>query len=141
MSRVNSSGFWSRIGSAFERTDIDVAGSAWQEPGEDAVRPTTTRYAPIREAVDAACRASCARIWFRTLESASAEIFLLHYIEITHRQPGRRGAGQFLRSQPNHVHWVKSYTRPSGRAARERRAVPRPTCRLCAGSLAETDPL
>src|SRR5476649_2162323 len=52
-------GLWNRISSAFERTDIGAEGSAYADLAydgsrgdEDRVRPTATRYAPIRDAVE-----------------------------------------------------------------------------------------
>src|SRR5258706_6183749 len=51
---TNMGRVWSRISSAFERTDIGVAGAAYDDArsDEDRIRPTATRYAPIREAVE-----------------------------------------------------------------------------------------
>jgi hypothetical protein len=109
MPRTNSGGFWSRIGSAFERTDIDAAGIAWNESGEDAVRPTTTRYAPIRDAVERRVRGFLRQDLVSHLEIGFNEIFLLHYIEIASDGQGAAELEQFLAEFPpeSRVHWVK----------------------------------
>jgi len=115
MPRVNSSGFWSRIGSAFERTDIDAAGSAWDEHGEDAVRSTATRYARIREAVERRVQSFLRQDLVSHLEIGFNEIFLLHYIEIAADGQGAAELQQFLDEFPadSRVHWVKKLLGPA----------------------------
>jgi len=75
------SGLWNRISSAFERTDIGTAGHDERHEGE-RVRPTNTRYAPIRNAVERRVGAFLREDLVSHLEIGDNEIFLLHYIEI-----------------------------------------------------------
>src|SRR5260221_5063300 len=75
-------GLWHRIGSAFERSDID-GGEARDAPGgAEPVRPTTTRYAPVREAVERRVKTFLRQDVVSHLEIGFNEIFLLHYIQI-----------------------------------------------------------
>jgi hypothetical protein len=115
MPRVNSSGFWSRIGSAFERTDIDAAGAGWNEPGEDTVRSTATRYTPIRDAVERRVQSFLRQDLVSHLEIGFNEVFLLHYIEIAADGQGAAELEQFLREFPaeSRVHWVKKLLGPA----------------------------
>jgi pSer/pThr/pTyr-binding forkhead associated (FHA) protein len=98
MSKANSSGFWRRLGSAFERADIDDGTSAWNGQEEDSVRTTTTRYAPIREAVE------------RRVQS-----FMRQDIEIAADGQGAALLEQFLREFPadSRVQWVKKLLGPA----------------------------
>ena len=109
MSKVNSNGFWRRLGSAFERADIDDGASAWSATDEDAVRTTTTRYAPIREAVERRVQSFMRQDLVSHLEIGFNEIFLLHYIEIAADGQGAAQLEQFLREFPaeSRVQWVK----------------------------------
>jgi pSer/pThr/pTyr-binding forkhead associated (FHA) protein len=100
-------GLWNRISSAFERTDI---GPALAERGEDErVRPTATRYAPIRDAVERRVGAFLRKDLVSHLEIGSNEIFVLHYIEIVADRQGEAELAQFLHefSPESRVYWVK----------------------------------
>ncbi len=108
-------GLWHRIGSAFERSDID-GGEARDAPGgAEAVRPTTTRYAPIREAVERRVKTFLRQDVVSHLEIGFNEIFLLHYIEISADKQGAPMLAQFLQEFPpdSHVHWVKKLLGPA----------------------------
>ena len=96
MPRTNSSGFWSRIGSAFERNDIGAADYSWNASGEDAVRPTARRYAPIRDAVERRVQSFLRQDLVSHLEIGFNEIFVLHYIEIAADGQGAAELDQFL---------------------------------------------
>lgn len=119
MPKVNrKGGLWNRISSAFERTDIGPAGWA---PGdgsggdEDAVRPTATRYAPIRDAVERRVGTFLRQDLVSHLEIGCNEIFLLHYIEIAADRQGAAALEQFLHefSPEARVHWVKKLLGPA----------------------------
>ncbi len=110
-------GIWNRLGSAFERSDIGVAGSAYGEsPGDaDAVRPTASRYAPIKEAVERRVGTFLRQDLVSHLEIGFNEIFLLHYIEIAADSQGEAALAQFLHefSPEARVHWVKKLLGPA----------------------------
>jgi hypothetical protein len=142
MPKVNSSGFWRRLGSAFERADIDDGAAARNGPDEDAVRPTTTRYAPIREAVERRVLSFMRQDLVSHLEIGFNEIFLLHYIEISADSQGAAELEQFLREFPadSRVHWVKKLLGP---ALGQRVSVEQflgLDKEFSAAALAETDP-
>src|SRR5258706_11980661 len=108
-------GLWQRLGSAFERSDID-GGEARDAPGgAEAVRPTTTRYAPIREAVERRVKTFLRQDVVSHLEIGFNEIFLLHYIEISADKQGAPMLAQFLQEFPpdSRVHWVKKLLGPA----------------------------
>lgn len=118
MSRLNGkAGFWGRVGSAFERTDIDSAGADYGDPrgDADAVRPTTTRYAPIRQAVERRVKSFLRQDLVSHLEIGFNEVFLLHYIEIAADSQGAAELEQFLREFPpdSRVQWVKKLLGPA----------------------------
>ena len=110
-------GIWNRISSAFERTDIGAAEAADSDSrsGEDMVRPTATRYAPIREAVERRVQTFLRQDLVSHLEIAFNEIFLLHYIEITADSQGTAALAQFLHefSPEARVDWVKKLLGPA----------------------------
>lgn len=115
-------GLWNRISSAFERTDIGAAGSAYEDSAydgslrdEDMVRPTATRHAPIREAVERRVNAFLRQDLVSHLEIGFNEIFLLHYIEIAADSQGSAALAQFLHefSPESRVHWVKKLLGPA----------------------------
>ncbi|MGH8672770.1 MAG: FHA domain-containing protein, partial [Burkholderiales bacterium] len=110
-------GLWNRISSAFERTDIGAAGAALDDaPGEDdPVRPTATRYAPIRKAVERRVNAFLREDLVSHLEIGFNEIFLLHYIEISADSQGAAELEQFLDefSPEARVHWVQKLLGPA----------------------------
>jgi hypothetical protein len=115
---TSKGGLWNRISSAFERTDIGVAGSAPDDPArgdENAVRPTATRYAPIREAVERRVNTFLRQDLVSHLEIGYNEIFLLHYIEIAADSQGSAALAQFLHEFPpeSRVHWVKKLLGPA----------------------------
>ena len=103
------SGLWNRISSAFERSDIGPASDGEARNEEERVRPTTTRYAPIRNAVERRVNAFLREDLVSHLEIGDNEIFLLHYIEIAADSQGEAELDQFLHefSPESRVHWVK----------------------------------
>lgn len=117
MARVKGRlGLLRRIGSAFERSDIasaDPYGEAEDEA--DAVRPTTTRYAPIRQAVERRVKSFLRQDLVSHLEIGFNEVFLLHYIEIAADSQGAEELERFLREFPpdSRVHWVKRLLGPA----------------------------
>jgi len=102
------SGLWNRISSAFERSDIGPAGYEARNDDE-RVRPTNTRYAPIRNAVERRVTAFLREDLVSHLEIGDNEMFLLHYIEIVADSQGEAELDQFLHefSPESRVHWVK----------------------------------
>jgi len=114
---TNMGGLWNRISSAFERTDIGAAGAAYDDlrSDEDMVRPTATRYAPIRKAVERRVSTFLREDLVSHLEIGGNEIFLLHYIEITADSQGAAALEQFLDefSPESRVHWVKKLLGPA----------------------------
>lgn len=116
MARVNGKiGFWGRIGSAFERSDIAGANDEDSSNDADAVRPTSTRYAPIRQAVERRVKSFLRQDLVSHLEIGFNEIFLLHYIEIAADKQGAEELEQFLQEFPpdSRVHWVKKLLGPA----------------------------
>lgn len=116
MSRLNGKrSWWGRIGSAFERTDIATASpdGAYEEP--DMVRPTTTRYAPIRDAVERRVKMFLREDVVSHLEIGFNEIFLLHYVEIAADSQGEAMLGQFLLEFPaeSRVQWIRKLLGPA----------------------------
>ena len=108
-------GLWQRIGSAFERSDIDGSEAQGAAGGADAVRPTTTRYAPIRDAVQRRVKTFLRQDVVSHLEIGFNEIFLLHYIEISADKQGAPMLANFLQEFPpeSRVHWVKKLLGPA----------------------------
>lgn len=108
-------GLWQRIGSAFERSDIDGGEASGAAGGAEAVRPTTTRYAPIREAVERRVKTFLRQDVVSHLEIGFNEIFLLHYIEISADKQGAPMLADFLQEFPpdSRVHWVKKLLGPA----------------------------
>ena len=105
MSRV-----WAGLHSAFERSDIGLAAPARASAGdEDAIRPTATRYAPIREAIERRINAFLREDLVSHLEIGFNEIFLLHYIEIAADSQGAAELAQFLHefSPESRVLWIR----------------------------------
>ena len=118
MSKLTSTGgLWNRISSAFERTDIGVAGEIDDDSrsDEDMVRPTATRYAPVREAVERRVNTFLRQDLVSHLEVGFNEIFLLHYIEIAADNQGTAALAQFLQefSPEARIHWVKKLLGPA----------------------------
>jgi pSer/pThr/pTyr-binding forkhead associated (FHA) protein len=104
-------GIWNRITSAFERTDIGTADTTYDDPSidDDRVRPTATRYTPIKEAVERRVNAFLRQDLVSHLEIGFNEIFFLHYIEITADSQGMSALAEFLSefSPEARIHWVK----------------------------------
>ena len=103
-------GLWSRLSSAFERADIGAPGTARDPAGDDdVIRPTATRYAPIREAVERRINTFLRDDLVSHLEIGFNEIFLLHYIEIIADSQGAAELAQFLHefSPESRVLWIK----------------------------------
>ena len=101
MARLNGkAGFWGRVGSAFERSDIGSDSVHDAEGEADAVRPTTTRYAPIRQAVERRIKGFLRQDVVSHLEIGFNEVFLLHYIEIAADSQGAEELEQFLAEFP-----------------------------------------
>ncbi|MEO6624687.1 MAG: FHA domain-containing protein [Burkholderiaceae bacterium] len=110
--------FWNHISSAFERSDIGAAGvaqGAADAIDADGVRPTATRYAPIREAVERRVNAFLRQDLVSHLEIGFNEIFLLHYVEIAADSHGAVALNQFLHefSPEARVLWVKKLLGPA----------------------------
>jgi len=108
-------GIWSRIGAAFERSDIALAERAEDEAAENAVRRTSTRYAPIRKAVERRLQAFLREDLVSHLEIGSDEVFMLHYLELVPDAPGAGALEQFLEefSPEARVQWVKKLLGPA----------------------------
>jgi len=106
------------------------------------VRTTTTRYAPIRDAVERRVQSFMRQDLVSHLEIGHNEIFLLHYIEIATDGQGAAQLEQFLREFPadSRVQWVKKLFGP----ALEQRVSVEQFLGLdkefSAAALAETDP-
>jgi pSer/pThr/pTyr-binding forkhead associated (FHA) protein len=102
------SGLWSRIGTAFERTDIGAAGDGLRGM-EEPVRSTNTRYAPIRNAVERRVSSFLRDDLVSHLEIGPNELFVLHYIEIAPDKQGEAELEQFMHefSPESRVFWVK----------------------------------
>jgi pSer/pThr/pTyr-binding forkhead associated (FHA) protein len=102
------SGLWSRIGTAFERTDIGAAGDGLRGM-EEPVRSTNTRYAPIRNAVERRVNSFLRDDLVSHLEIGPNELFVLHYIEIAPDKQGEAELEQFMHefSPESRVYWVK----------------------------------
>ena len=102
------SGLWNRISTAFERSDIGPAGYG-EGPGAEPVRPTATRYAPIRNAVERRVSAFLRDDLVSHLEIGDNEMFVLHYIEIAADSQGEPELDQFLHefSPESRVQWVR----------------------------------
>ena len=116
MARLNGKvGFWGRVGSAFERSDIDSGDATYADGNTDAVRPTTTRYAPVRQAVERRINSFLRQDVVSHLEIGFNEIFLLHYIEIAADSQGAEELEQFLAEFPpdSRVHWVRKLLGPA----------------------------
>src|SRR5678815_1561483 len=81
----------------------------------DTVRPTSTRYAPIRQAVERRVKSFLRQDLVSHLEIGFNEIFLLHYIEISADKQGAEELEQFLQEFPpdSRVHWVKKLLGPA----------------------------
>jgi hypothetical protein len=116
MPKVNGkSGWLSRIGSAFERTDIATAAPDDMADEGDIVRPTTTRYAPIRDAVERRVKTFLREDVVSHLEIGFNEVFLLHYIEIAADGQGEAMLGQFLLEFPaeSRAQWIRKLLGPA----------------------------
>ena len=112
MAMVNGTGgLWSWLSAAFERSDIGAAGAARDDAAgdEDMIRPTATRYAPIRDAVERRINAFLREDLVSHLEIGFNETFLLHYIEIVADSQGAAELTQFLHefSPEARVLWIK----------------------------------
>lgn len=113
---MNIGGIWNRIGSAFERTDIELAERAEDASGDaGSVRRTATRYAPIRKAVERRLQAFLREDLVSHLEIGFDEVFVLHYLEIVPDAPGAATLEQFLEefSPEARVQWVKKLLGPA----------------------------
>jgi hypothetical protein len=120
MSWLNSKidGAWHQLKSAFERGDIAVAEADYGDAASDAaVMPTTTRYAPVKDAVERRINLFLRRDLVSHLEIGFNEQFVLHYIEISADAQGRDLLAQFLRefSPEARVEWVKKLLGPAVR--------------------------
>jgi pSer/pThr/pTyr-binding forkhead associated (FHA) protein len=108
-------GLWNRISTAFERSDIGLPGSAHDDERDDLVRPTATRYAPIRKAVERRVTTFLRDDLVSHLEIGFNEVFLLHYIEVAADGQGAAELEQFLEefSPEARVRWVKKLLGPA----------------------------
>ena len=102
-------GLWNRISTAFERSDIGMPDSAHDFEQDDLVRPTATRYAPIRKAVERRVTTFLRDDLVSHLEIGFNEVFLLHYVEVAADGQGAAELEQFLEefSPEARVRWVK----------------------------------
>ena len=112
---MNLGGLWNRISSAFERRDIGMQDADFDDQNEDLVRPTTTRYAPIRKAVERRLRTFLREDLVSHLEIGPDETFVLHYLEISAEGPGAADLDHFLEefSPQARVQWVKKLLGPA----------------------------
>ena len=112
---MNIGGLWNRISSAFERRDIGMQHADPDDQNEDFVRPTTTRYAPIRKAVERRLRTFLREDLVSHLEIGPDETFVLHYLEISAEGPGAVDLDHFLEefSPQARVQWVKKLLGPA----------------------------
>lgn len=105
------------VKSAFERSDIGMAGMVREEPVmlDDDIRPTVSRYAAIREAVERRVSAFLRRDLVSHLEIGFNEIFVLHYIEICADAQGKPQLMLFLKefSPEARIDWVKKLLGPA----------------------------
>jgi pSer/pThr/pTyr-binding forkhead associated (FHA) protein len=105
------------VKSAFERDDIGVAGMLREEPVmlDEAIRPTATRYAAVKEAVERRINSFLRRELVSHLEIGFNEIFVLHYIEICADSQGKPQLQLFLKefSPDARVDWVKKLLGPA----------------------------
>ncbi len=110
-----SRGLWNRISSAFERRDIGMQDADPDYDHEDQIRPTTTRYAPIRKAVERRVRTFLREDLVSHLEIGPDETFVLHYLEISAEGPGAVDLDHFLEefSPQARVQWVKKLLGPA----------------------------
>ena len=110
-----SRGLWSRISSAFERRDIGMQDADRDDEHEDVIRPTATRYAPIRKAVERRVRTFLREDLVSHLEIGPDETFVLHYLEISAEGPGAVDLDHFLEefSPQARVQWVKKLLGPA----------------------------
>jgi pSer/pThr/pTyr-binding forkhead associated (FHA) protein len=112
---VSLGGLWSRISSAFERRDIGMHDTDSDDQHEDGFRPTATRYAPIRKAVERRVRTFLREDLVSHLEIGPDETFVLHYLEISAEGPGAVDLDHFLEefSPQARVQWVKKLLGPA----------------------------
>ena len=108
-------GLWNRISSAFERSDIGMPDAAHDDEQADLVRPTATRYAPIRKAVERRVTTFLREDLVSHLEIGFNELFVLHYIEIAADGQGAADLDHFLEefSPQARVQWVKKLLGPA----------------------------
>jgi hypothetical protein len=105
------------VKSAFERSDIGIAGMVREDPfiSDEAIRPTVTRYNAIREAVERRINSFLRQDLVSHLEIGFNEIFVLHYIEICADNQGRPQLLLFLKefSPDARIDWVKKLLGPA----------------------------
>jgi hypothetical protein len=105
------------VKSAFERDDIGMAGMVREEPVMygDTLRPTTSRYAAIKDAVERRVATFLRQDLVSHLEIGFNEIFVLHYIEISADNQGKPALLQFLHefSPEARIDWVKKLLGPA----------------------------
>ena len=108
-------GLWNRISTAFERSDIGMPDSAHDFEQDELVRPTATRYAPIRKAVERRVTTFLRDDLVSHLEIGFNEVFVLHYIEVAAEGQGAAELEQFLEefSPEARVRWVKKLLGPA----------------------------
>src|SRR5262245_37029019 len=113
--QMSIGGLWNRISSAFERSDIGMPDAAQDDEHADLIRPTPTRYAPIRKAVERRVTAFLREDLVSHLEIGFNEVFVLHYIEIAADGQGAADLDHFLEefSPQARVQWVKKLLGPA----------------------------
>ena len=112
---MNIGGLWNRISSAFERSDIGMPDAVHDGEREEHIRPTATRYAPIRKAVERRLTTFLRDDVVSHLEIGFNEVFVLHYIEIASETQGAPELDLFLEefSPDARVRWVKKLLGPA----------------------------
>jgi pSer/pThr/pTyr-binding forkhead associated (FHA) protein len=115
MSLLNKIG--GMVKSAFERDDIGMNGMLREDPVmlDEAVRPTVTRYADVKDAIERRINSFLRKDLVSHLEIGFNEVFVLHYIEISADPQGKPQLLLFLKefSPEARVDWIKKLLGPA----------------------------
>jgi pSer/pThr/pTyr-binding forkhead associated (FHA) protein len=105
------------VKSAFERDDIGMDGMLREDPVmlDAAVRPTVTRYADVKDAIERRINSFLRKDLVSHLEIGFNEVFVLHYIEISADPQGKPQLLLFLKefSPEARVDWIKKLLGPA----------------------------
>jgi hypothetical protein len=105
------------VKSAFERDDIGMDGMSREDPVmlDDAIRPTATRYADVKDAIERRINSFLRKDLVSHLEIGFNEIFVLHYIEISADPQGKPQLLLFLKefSPEARVDWIRKLLGPA----------------------------